>query len=241
MENGSRIKEVRRKVLHGKTAVYHSMGRTVRMQHWLGDDEKDSWVHLMRRQAAFCGIEVLAYCVMSNHFHLLIRVPHEAELSDGELLRRHREMYRGDRLGPRAVKLDQLERLFAEGGEEADRWRQRLKARMGDVSVFMRELKQHFGIWFNRRHANRGSIWADRFRSLLVEDDVKPLAALAAYIDLSAVRAELVSDPSAYRFCSYGAALDGQAEAVAGYEKIFRCQWTEANRLYLPCLRGTEG
>jgi hypothetical protein len=207
-------------------------------QFWLGDEEKEVFVRLMRKQAAFCGIEVLAYAVMSNHFHILARVPYEAELSDGELLRRHRLMYAGDRLGPRALNPDQLEGLFAEGGEEADLWRQRLKARMGDVSVFMRELKQRFGIWFNHKHQNRGSIWSERFRSLVVEDDVKALATVAAYIDLNALRAELVTDPSEYRFCSYGAALGGQPEARSGYEGIYRCRWTGAIRVYRLCLYG---
>jgi hypothetical protein len=133
----------------------------------------------MRKQAAFCGVEVLAYAVMGNHFHILARVPFEAGLSDGELLRRHRLLYSGDRLGPRAIATDQLEALFAEGGDQADLWRQRLKARMGNVSVFMRELKQRFGIWFNHKHKNRGSIWSERFRSLIVEDDVKALATVA--------------------------------------------------------------
>jgi hypothetical protein len=228
----------RRFLVKGRSAVYHLVSRTSMKQFWLGDEEKEVFVRLMRKQAAFCGIQVLAYAVMSNHFHILARVPYETELSDGELLRRHRLMYGGDRLGPRAMDPDQLEVLFAEGGEESAFWRERLKARMGDVSVFMRELKQRFGIWFNHRHKNRGSIWSERFRSLIVEDEGKALATVAAYIDLNALRGGLVSDPSEYRFCSYGAALGGQLEARRGYEGIYRCPFAELLRSYRLCLYG---
>jgi hypothetical protein len=228
----------RRFLVKDRSAIYHLVSRTSMKQFWFGDEEKEVFIRLMRKQAAFCGIKVLAYSVMSNHFHILARVPHEPEHSDAELLRRHRLLYGGDRLGPRAIAPDQLEAIFAEGGDSAEQWRRRLKARMGNVSVFMRELKQRFGIWFNHKHQNRGSIWSERFRSLIVEDEGKALAVVAAYIDLNALRAGLVSDPSAYRFCSYGAALGGQVEARRGYEGIYYCAFAELLPAYRLCLYG---
>jgi hypothetical protein len=42
-----------------------------------GDEEKEMFVRMMRKQAVFCGVDVLAYCMMSNHFHILARVRHE--------------------------------------------------------------------------------------------------------------------------------------------------------------------
>ena len=197
------------------------------------------FVRMMRKQALFCGVDVLAYCMMSNHFHILVRVRHEPELSDSELLHRHRILYRGERLGPRAIHPEKLQKLFEDGGEEALKWRQRLHQRMGDVSVFMRELKQRFGIWYNHRHDNRGSIWSDRFKSLIVEPSREAMSTLAAYIDLNPVRAKLVEDPAEYRFCSYGAAMGGQKEARVGYTWIyFGKPWKNAIRSYRICLYG---
>ena len=219
--------------------VYHLISRTSCGQHLFGDEEKEMFVRMMRKQALFCGVDVLAYCMMSNHFHILVRVRHEPELSDSELLHRHRILYRGERLGPRAIHPEKLEKLFDDGGEEAMEWRQRLCHRMGDVSVFMRELKQRFGIWYNHRHDNRGSIWSDRFKSLIVEPSREAMSTLAAYIDLNPVRAKLVEDPAEYRFCSYGAAMGGQKEARAGYTWIyFGKPWKTAIRSYRICLYG---
>jgi putative transposase len=69
-------------------------------------------------------------------------------------------------------------------------------------------------------HKNEGSIWSDRFKSVIVEPSREAMMKVAAYIDLNPVRAEMVDDPADYRFCSYGAALGGQKEARRGYEVI---------------------
>jgi hypothetical protein len=99
--------------------------------------------------------------------------------------------------------------------------RERLLARMHDLSAFVRELKQRFGIWYNHRHQNKGTIWSDRFHSVIVEASAEALSTVAAYIDLNPVRAGLVSDPAAYHFSSYGRAMGGNREARRGYERVF--------------------
>jgi hypothetical protein len=89
--------------------------------------------------------------------------------------------------------------------------RDKYHRRMGDVSMFMKELKQAFSRWYNQRHDRFGTLWAERFTSLLVEDRSTALLVVAAYVDLNALRAGMVPDPKEYRFCGY-------AEAVAGNE-----------------------
>ena len=59
-----------------------------------------------------------------------------------------------------------LERKLAQGGEDADRIREKLLARMGDVSEFMKTLKQRFSIWYNQNHDRFGTLWAERFKSV---------------------------------------------------------------------------
>jgi hypothetical protein len=209
-------------VVEGAGAVYHVISRTAFKSFVLGDDEKRVFISLMRKQAAFCGVTVLAHCVMSNHFHLLVQVPHENEISDEELARRYRLLYGGVHRSLRAIAPDELVALFASGGEEAGHWRRRLRVRMGNLSVFAGELKHRFSIWYNQRHGNAGSVWSSRFKSLLVEDSSKAMATVAAYIDLNAVRARLVEDPADYPFCSYAEAMNGSSEARRGYLFIHR-------------------
>lgn len=76
----------------------------------------------------------------------------------------------------------------------------------------MKELKERFSRWFNKRHGRRGTLWQDRYRSVLVEDG-EALRTMAAYIDLNPVRAGLVDDPKDYRWCGYAEALGGSKRA----------------------------
>ena len=48
---------------------------------------------MLGKLAGFCGIEVITYCMMSNHFHLLIRIPEPAPLTDAQLLERVEAYY----------------------------------------------------------------------------------------------------------------------------------------------------
>jgi hypothetical protein len=189
-------------------AVYHCLSRTVNGEQLFDDPAKE----ILRRQfwqvAEYCGVEILTYAILSNHFHVLVRVPQTRALSEGELLRRYQVLYpRPTRY--QTARLEVIRRGLPANGPEAQMWRRRQLALMGDVSSFMKLVKQRFSIWYNRSHRRFGTLWSERFKSVLVEPQARVLRAVAAYIDLNAVRAGLVGDPKDYRFCGY-------AEAVAG-------------------------
>ena len=213
-----------RYLVNGQRGLYHVMSRTSCGQYLFDDEAKGVFLKLLRKQAGFCGLEVLAYCVMGNHFHLLVAVPDACEIPDTELMRRYRLLYGPKSLPPSAPDPDALEKLLKENGEEGQVLREKLLARMHDLSAFMRELKQRFGIWFNHRHNNSGTIWAKRFTSVIVEPTREALKTVAAYIDLNPVRAKLVVDPADYRFGSFGRAMAGDKAARVGYEAVF-CQY----------------
>ena len=59
----------------GRDAVYHCMSRTVNGERLFGEREKEMLRRMLHQVADFCGVQVLTYCVMSNHFHVLVRVP----------------------------------------------------------------------------------------------------------------------------------------------------------------------
>jgi len=187
--------------------VYHCMTRTVNGERLFQAREKEMLRKMLWQVADFSGVEVLTYCVMANHFHVLLRVPEQAEVSDGELLRRYRVLYpQPTKYQTASIKV--MEKELAKDGAEAKAIRRQLLARMGDVSEYMKTLKQRFSVWYNRTHGRFGTLWAERFKSVLVEGKGNPLQTMAAYIDLNPVRAGIVDDPKDYRFCGY-------AEAVA--------------------------
>lgn len=210
-----------RRLVVGGAGVYHVVSRTA-FKHFAFDAaEKERFIRILHRQAGFCGVEVLAFCVMSNHFHLLVKVPEKQPIDDAELLRRYRLLY-GGRICPASSPSPLvLEALLRENAPEGQAVRERLLDRMHDLGVFMRELKQRFGIWYNHRHENCGTLWSERFRSTIVEASVEALSVVAAYLDLNPVRAQLVDDPLDYRFCSYARAVQGDRAARRGYERVF--------------------
>jgi hypothetical protein len=205
------------------------MSRMACGQYLFDDEGKRVFVEMLRKQAGFCGVDVLAYCVMGNHFHLLVSVPEEVDISDAELLRRYRLLYSEKGCPPSSASPGVLAKLLEANEEEGQALRARILARMHDLSVFMRELKQRFGIWYNHRYQNKGTIWAKRFTSVVVEPSREALTTVAAYIDLNPVRAELVEDPEEYAFSSYGAAMRGRRAARRGYQVVFcgEAKWGE--------------
>ena len=207
--------------------------------------------------ADFSGVEVLSYCVMSNHFHVLVRVPDGEELAvdNKELLRRYGVLY------PNPTEYQQMHRevfehLLREGGEDGEQLRCRMLVRMHDISQYMKTLKQRYTMWYNRTHNRVGTLWSERFKSVLVEGEVAALQIVAGYIDLNPVRAGIVKDPKDYRWSSYGEAVAGSDRARSGLiavveGKFFRktkerpnekthteANWTSAQgeyRIYLYC------
>lgn len=175
---------------------------------------------MLWQAADFSGVEILTYCIMSNHFHVLVHVPELEKLSDSELMRRYKVLY------PKPTKFQTastkvMEEKLQEEGDEAEVIRRKLLARMGDVSEFMKTVKQRFSVWFNRNHRRYGTLWADRFKSVLVEGSGNPLQTMAAYIDLNPVRANIVEDPKGYRFCGYAEAVAGERKAKLGLDFIW--------------------
>jgi hypothetical protein len=90
--------------------------------------------------------------------------------------------------------------------------------RMYDVSAFMKMLKQRFSQWYNVRKGRKGTLWEERFRSVLVDGAGDALVTMAAYIDLNPVRAGAVKDPKDYRWCGYGEAMAGGQQAQTGVQ-----------------------
>lgn len=237
----------RLKVLGEMAAVYHCVTRTVGGAFLFGEKEKEMLRRQLWQVAEFSGVEVLTYCLLSNHFHILVRVPAKESISDAELLRRYRLLYPKDtaltRKHAKGVLEDPaktVENTLAAGGEEARILRTALLRRMGDVSEFMKTLKQRYSVWYNRTHDRFGTLWAERFKSVLIENDRYALATVAAYIDLNPVRAGLVDDPKDYRFCGYGEAVgEGGRRIRDGLQSVLECSnWRTVLREYRMILFG---
>ena len=214
--------------IKSESAVYHCMSRCVGGEALLDQEAREMLRKQMWQVSDFCGVEIITYCLMSNHLHVLVRVPYEENVTDDELMRRFRVLYTDEHWRAKA-----LEKNLAFGGEVAQQEREALLRRMGDVSIFMKEWKQRFSIWYNHRHHRFGTLWAERFKSLVVENTALAMRVVAAYIDLNPVRAHLVEDPADYRWCGYAEALGGGKCAQNGLSQVVDSEdWAEAQACY---------
>jgi REP element-mobilizing transposase RayT len=226
VEGGSEQERERReaelRALQGRSALYHCVSRVVNRDFVLQAEEKEEFVRLMRVFEGFCEVGVLNFCVMSNHFHLLLEVP-AAPCCEGRSWTDERVLDQWSKLYPRRKvgKLrGELAHYRSQGNDAAaEALRERLFARMWNLSEYMKSLKQSFTQWFNRKHGRRGTLWEERFKHELVEEG-HAARKIGAYIDLNPVRAGIVEDPKDYRWSSYGQAVAGKKEARIGLRKV---------------------
>ena len=194
----------------------------------MGDEEKEFFRKLLFRQAAFAGVEIVAWCFMSNHFHLLVSVPNKEKALDGwtdEKFVERLEMLNSE-VHTRQV-LSQIRMWQGNGNKQAVHdAAMAVRERLFDLSAFVKELKFKYSVWHNRRSGRRGTLWEERFRSVLLEDG-EAVRFCAAYIDLNPVRAGLCEDPEDYRWCSYAAAVAGCVTSRKGLARAWgRQKWT---------------
>ena len=199
-------------------AYYHVVTRTANKAFLLGgENRKQHMLDILRRSAEFSGVNVVTYVVMDSHIHLCVHVPERSDVGYGEVLRRVGILYGENRREALERRLSEL-RL---GGcsAEAEAELDRLRARMGDLSEFMKTFKQRVSQWFNGEFGHEGTLWAGRFKSVLVEKG-EYLKAVVHYIHLNPVRAGIVSRAADYAWSALGAASRGNASAIKGLSLI---------------------
>ena len=217
---------------------YHVINRTVGREFLFEEQEKEEFTRLLRKAAAYCGIEILTHAVMSNHYHVLIEVPERRELSESEILARVQAQVSAERYTAICREVEQLRQMGGDIGERAVARRlAQITNRMYTLAGFMHTLNQSMSEWYNRKHERIGPLWAGRFKSLIVEGCGHALLAVAAYIDLNPVRAGLVKDPKDYRWSGYGEAVAGKMPARAGLTRLMAMEgaaknWGEAAPVY---------
>jgi REP element-mobilizing transposase RayT len=163
-------------------------------------EDKEFFLELLERFAAGFFVQIHAFCIMSNHFHILATgLEKEADsASKEELFRRYRLIY-GQEADPPAGTYDNSGQLIP----DADEGVERLRRRLGSISRFVQELKQTFSRFYNKTYDRFGYLWGARFKGVIVSKGEGQLAC-SAYIDLNPVRAAIVQKPEDYQWSGLG-------------------------------------
>ena len=195
------------------TPYYHVVARCVR-RAWLwgydayaGKDysHRKAWVlHRLRCLADIFAIDLCAYAIMSNHYHLVLRVDRQRMIrwSHAEIVTRWTELFSAPPLIQRWQdgSASAAERRSAEQLIEC--WRLRLT----DISWYMRCLNEYLARRANAEDACTGRFWEGRFKSQALLDETGLLTAMA-YVDLNPVRAGIATTPEESEFTSIYARL----------------------------------
>ncbi len=173
-----------RLLIEGEPTTYHVMTRTALPEYPLEAVEKDFLFDLIKRMSNIYFAEVLGLTAMGNHWHAVVRMHVGGGFSNDEIKKRFELCYGEDTV----IDDDQIP-FYRE------KW--------SNLSSYMKEIKQTFTRFYNKRHGRRGYFWGDRFKSVIVQNGDTLINCLA-YVDLNPVRAGLVECPEDYRWCSLG-------------------------------------
>jgi putative transposase len=225
-------------------ACYLLTSRICSNEAIFGPEEMRMFRDQLERTALFCGVTVLNYTLLPDHFHLLIEVPRRearVDVPTATLLKGVRALYGDELTDALTAALEERDagtpalehfgkKLLCRGvalaspEETAQHWAERelarLRSMMHDVCMFMKLLKQRFSLWYNSRKDRYGTLYGDTFRSLLVERAATSIKAASSYIDLNAVRRGLVEQSEQYAFCGAGEAQRGAGMARTGLSRI---------------------
>jgi REP element-mobilizing transposase RayT len=191
------------------TPYYHVVARCVRRAWLYGYDEyagkdyshrKDWVIDRMRELALMFAIDVCAYAVMSNHYHLVLFIDalRAREWSDEEVIRRWGKLFRIPMLVQRYLSNEtKSEAERDEARRVIRKWRKRLM----DISWYMRCLNEHLARKANIEDDCKGRFWEGRFKSQALLDEAGLLTAMA-YIDLNPIRAGIAATPEESEFTS---------------------------------------
>ena len=149
-------------------ACYHLMERGIRRMSIFQDScDYQVFLALLRRESEQKSCQLHAYCLMTNHFHLLIET--------------------------------------------------------GDIEIghFMKALAGKYAMYYNHRHAFRGHVFEDRYKSCLVKEDDYFLQT-SRYIHLNPVKARIAAHPEDYPWSSYKTILQMEDDRITTYEKTLR-------------------
>lgn len=184
------------------TPYYHCVSRCVRKAFLCGIDKETNKDYEYRREwveerllelAGLFAINVAAYTVLSNHYHVVMQVDREHALtwSADEVLDRWEALYSIPLLVQRfrdgealcAAELDMVNSFITER-----------RRRLYDISWFMRALNEFIARKANAEDRCTGHFWEGRFRSKALLDE-KALAVSMAYVDLNPIRAKMANTP----------------------------------------------
>ena len=189
------------------TPYYHCVSRCVRRAFLCGRDtqtgqcyeHRRGWLEArIRLLSSLFAIDICAYAVMSNHYHIVVKINSSQQWSDQAVIARWLSLYQGPLLVRRAqsgIALNPAEQQTVD--DIVAVWRQRLQ----DLSWFMKCLNEPIARMANKEDHCTGHFWEARFKSQALRTE-RALLSCMAYVDLNPVRAGIAEFPETSDYTS---------------------------------------
>ena len=204
------------------TSYYHCVSRCVRRSFLCGEDavtqksyeHRRDWIvqKIYALSSVYC-IDICAYAIMSNHYHLVVNINKDRAftLSAHEVVARWGQLHKLPHLIHRWVSNEltseaETEKCF----EIIEQWRERL----WNLSWYMKELNFDIACRANREDKCTGHFWESRFKSQALMDE-KALAAAMTYVDLNPIRAGIADTPETSDYTSIKARIDALKQPLS--------------------------
>ncbi len=181
-----------------EVAIVHAFNRTVRRCFLFGDDpltgknfdHRKVWIEESLEHFAACfAIDLLSFSILSNHYHLILRNRPDvvATWSDTEVARRWLMIcpvrkIRGKPAIPTESELNSIRNCPLKLAK--------IRARLSDISWWMRLLNQRIAQRANREDEASGRFFEDRYKAVPLIDESAVLAC-TAYVELNPIRAAI--------------------------------------------------
>lgn len=191
------------------TPYYHCVSRCVRRCFLCGEDKETNISYEHRREWIECKIQALshlycidicAYAIMSNHYHLVLHINRDQalKLTQLQIIERWKMAHKLPVLVERYLNGQHISSSEQEKCSEIiEQWRDRLWS----MSWFMKELNYDIACRANQEDNCTGHFWESRFKSQALLDE-KALVAAMAYVDLNPIRAGIATTPEQSEFTS---------------------------------------
>lgn len=184
------------------TPFYHCVSRCVRRAFLCGTDavtgrsyehRRHQIEHDLLRLASIFFIDVAAFAVMSNHYHVVLHVDSAAAKSaDAEaIVRRWHQLYKGKDVSRRYLNGETLEPYEL---NQIDVLIETWRSRLYDISWFMKVLNEKIARFANKEDECTGHFWESRYKSQALLDEKAVLSAMT-YVDLNPIRAAVATTP----------------------------------------------
>ncbi|MES9942530.1 MAG: alpha-amylase family glycosyl hydrolase [Candidatus Thiodiazotropha sp. 6PLUC7] len=219
------------------TSFYHCISRCVRRAWLCGDDpytgesfeHRRKWVlDRLRQLSEIFSIDICAYAILSNHYHVVLYVDSEKAKawSEREVILQWTQLYKGNLLADRYLSGDTMSRAESAAlSELIEEWRLRLY----DISWFMRCLNEHLAHKANEEDKCKGRFFEGRFKSQALLDEGALLTCMS-YVDLNPIRASMADTPEDSEFTSI-------QERLKAYTQQQRANSTKQSTKLFPFVR----